>query len=171
MNMTTLKADPAKARVALLGLLAAAFAALALASVWDTAEDPVVWTPDALYYRRVCSSSGVSTTTSRSTGHLPTGAISAELQARDPNHTGNADWVEYNEPFYERRIAFPLAGAALYDVAGNRSLLYLSLAGYVATILALFGVPALAVPRRDREPRHPRRGVPAAARRTTRRIR
>jgi hypothetical protein len=46
--------------------------------------------------------------------------------------------VEYNEPFYERRVAFPLAGAALYDVAGNRSLLYLSLAGYVATILALF---------------------------------
>jgi len=137
MNMTTLKAHPAKARVALLGLLAAAFAALALASVWDTAEDPVVWTPDALYYQaRLLEFRGVDHDVALD--RTFDGPLSAELQARDPNHTGNADWVEYNEPFYERRIAFPLAGAALYDVAGNRSLLYLSLAGYVATILALF---------------------------------
>ena len=46
---------------------------------------------------------------------------------------------EYNEPFYERRVAVPLAGAVLYPIAGDRSLLYISLAGYVASILALFG--------------------------------
>ncbi len=34
----------------------------------------------------------------------------------------------------------PLAGAALYPLAEDRSLLYLSLAGYVASILALFGL-------------------------------
>ena len=137
INVTTSKAHPVKPRTPLLGLLAAAFAALALASVWDTAQDPVVWTPDALYYQaRLLEIRGVD--------HDPAlertfdGPLSAELRARDPNHTGNAAWVEYNEPFYERRVAFPLAGAALYDVAGNRSLLYLSLAGYVATILALF---------------------------------
>jgi hypothetical protein len=68
------------------------------------------------------------------------GPISADLRARDPKHTGDAGWVEYSEPFYERRVAVPLAGAALYPVAGDRSLLYLSLAGYVAAILALFGL-------------------------------
>ena len=36
-------------------------------------------------------------------------------------------------------MAVPLAGAALYPLAGKRSLLYLSLAGYVAAVLALFG--------------------------------
>ena len=50
----------------------------------------------------------------------------------DPQKTGNPAWVRYNEPFYERRVAVPLAGAALYPLAGDRSLLYLSLAGYVA---------------------------------------
>src|SRR5436190_1194041 len=37
-------------------------------------------------------------------------------------------------------IAVPLAGLALYPAAGDRSLLYLSLAGYVAAIVALFGL-------------------------------
>jgi hypothetical protein len=137
INVTTLKAHPTKARAALLGLLAAAFAALALASVWDAAEDPVVWTPDALYYQaRLLEIRGVEHDAALE--RTFEGPLSAELRARDPNHTGNAAWVDYNEPFYERRVAFPLAGAAVYDVAGNRSLLYLSLAGYVATILALF---------------------------------
>jgi hypothetical protein len=137
INVTTIKAHPVKARAALLALLAAAFAALALASVWDTAEDPVVWTPDALYYQaRLLEIRGVDHDAALE--RTFDGPLSAELRARDPNHTGNAAWVEYNEPFYERRVAFPLAGAALYDVAGNRSLLYLSLAGYVAAILALF---------------------------------
>jgi hypothetical protein len=68
------------------------------------------------------------------------GPLSAELRARDPDHTGNATWVDYNEPFYERRVAAPLAGAALYPLAGDRSLLLISLAGYVAVVLALFGL-------------------------------
>ena len=68
------------------------------------------------------------------------GPISAALRARDPHHTGNPAWVKYNEPFYERRVALPLVGAAVYPLAGDRSLLYLSLGGYVAAILALFGL-------------------------------
>ena len=34
----------------------------------------------------------------------------------------------------------PLAAAAIYPAAEERSLLYLSLAGYVAAVLALFGL-------------------------------
>ena len=68
------------------------------------------------------------------------GPISAELRARDPRHTGERDWVAYNEPFYERRVAVPLAGAALYPIEGERSLLDISLAGYIAALLAIFGL-------------------------------
>ena len=46
--------------------------------------------------------------------------------------------MRYNEPFYERRIAVPLAGAALYELEGDRSLLDISLVGYLAALLALF---------------------------------
>jgi hypothetical protein len=34
----------------------------------------------------------------------------------------------------------PLAGAAIYPLAGDRSLLYISLAGYIAAVLALFAL-------------------------------
>lgn len=137
--MKTLRANHAHARTTLVAFLAAVLGALALASVWSAADDPVVWTPDALYYQaRLLEFRGVEHEAAMD--RTFEGPISAELRARDPNHTGNAEWVEYNEPFYERRVAFPLAGAAVYEVAGNRSLLYLSLAGYVATILALFGL-------------------------------
>jgi hypothetical protein len=137
--VSAIRANHVKARAALVGFLAAGFAALAIASVWDTAEDPVVWTPDALYYQaRLLEIRGADHDTAFD--RTFEGPLSAELRARDPEHTGNPAWVEYNEPFYERRVAFPLAGAALYETAGNRSLLYLSLAGYVATILALFGL-------------------------------
>jgi hypothetical protein len=137
--VSAIRANHVKARAALVSFLAAGFAALAIASVWDTTEDPVVWTPDALYYQaRLLEFRGVDHDAAFE--RTFEGPLSAELRARDPNHTGNPAWVEYNEPFYERRVAFPLAGAALYETAGNRSLLYLSLAGYVATILALFGL-------------------------------
>jgi hypothetical protein len=126
-------------RTLLTGTVAAGLAALACLAVWPAFDAPVKWTPDGLYYQaRVLEIRG--------TGHDAAlrrtfaGPISATLRARDPEKTGNPAWVKYNEPFYERRVAVPLAAAALYPIAGNRSLLYLSLAGYVASILALFGL-------------------------------
>jgi hypothetical protein len=123
----------------LTGVVAAGLAALACLAVWPAFGAPVKWTPDGLYYEaRVLELRG--------TGHDAAlrrtfeGPISAKLRARDPQKTGNAAWVRYNEPFYERRVAVPLAAAALYPLAGDRSLLYLSLAGYIASILALFAL-------------------------------
>ncbi len=128
-----------KSRIALIASLAALLATLACLAVWPTFQDPVTWTPDALFYQaRVLEIRGADHDAAIS--RTFEGSISAELRGRDPQHTGNAAWVEYNEPFYERRVALPLAGAAVYPLAGERSLLYLSLAGYVATILALFGL-------------------------------
>ena len=37
--------------------------------------------------------------------------------------SGDPDWVRYNAQFYERRIAVPLAAAALEPVAGDRAIL------------------------------------------------
>ena len=128
-----------KRRATTIGLLAAALAVLSCAAVWSAWRDPVTWTPDALYYQaRLLELRGVEH--DEAFDRTFEGPISAELRSRDPGHTGDEAWVEYNEPFYERRVALPLAGAALYPAAGDRSLLYLSLAGYMAAVLALFGL-------------------------------
>ena len=127
------------ARRTLVGGLAVALAALACLAVWPAWSEPVEWTPDALFYEaQLLEFRGADE--DEALAEVFEGPLSAELRQRDPGHTGNADWVEYNEPFYERRIALPLAGAALQPVAEERSLLLLSLVGYVAAILALFGL-------------------------------
>ena len=139
VRSSAVSARGVRAKAALVTVLALAFAGLAYLQVRDTLAEPVVWTPDALYYQaRLLEFRGADQgdAIARTFG----APLSAELRARDPGHTGNPDWVRYNEPFYERRVAVPLAGAALYPVAGDRSLLYLSLAGYVASVLALFGL-------------------------------
>ena len=106
-------------------------------AVWPAFHDPVEWTPDALYYQaRVLEIRGEDNAVDK----VFEGPLSAELRARDPGHTGNQTWVDYNEPFYERRVAVPLAAAALYPVDQERSLLDISLVGYIAAVLALFGL-------------------------------
>ena len=126
-------------RTALIGFLAACLAAIACLTVWPAFHDPVVWTPDALYYQaRLLEIRGASH--DEAFARVFEGPLSEELRARDPRHSGNRAWVEYNEPFYERRVAVPVAGAALHPVAGDRSLLYISLAGYVAAVAAVFGL-------------------------------
>ena len=139
-----------RVRKALIGLIAVLLAALACLAVRPAFRDPVVWTPDALYYQaRLLELRGASSDEAieRTFGS----PLSAELRARDPHHTGNPEWVAYNRPFYERRLAVPAAGAVLYPHTGDRSLLYVSLAGYVASIVALFGLLLL------------RFGIPVAA--------
>ena len=124
-------------RWAAIGIIAAALAALSCLAVWPAFHDPVEWTPDALYYQaRVLELRGEDNTVDK----VFEGPLAADLRKRDPGHTGNKTWVDYNEPFYERRVAVPLAAAALYPVTEERSLLDLSLVGYIAAVLALFGL-------------------------------
>ena len=116
---------------------AVVLAAIACVNVWDTFREPVEWTPDALYYQaRVLELRGASH--DEALAQTFGGPISAELRARDPEHTGDPAWVAYNEPFYERRVAVPLAAAAVYPVDEERSLLDISLLGYVAALVAVF---------------------------------
>jgi hypothetical protein len=128
-----------KQRTVLALLLAAALACVAVVHVWPAFQHRVVWTPDSLYYEaKLLEIRGVDHNAAMQ--RVFNGPLSADLRARDPQKTGNARWVRYNEPFYDRRVAVPLAGAAIEPLAGQRSLLDLSLAGYVATIVALFGL-------------------------------
>jgi hypothetical protein len=119
--------------------LAAALAALALWTVSAWFGGPVRWVPDGLYYQaRLLEIRGAEHDAALAEAFE--GPLSERLRLVDPEKTGNPEWVRYNERFYERRQAIPLAGAAIYPLAGDNSLLYLSLAGYVAAILALFGL-------------------------------
>ena len=87
-----------------IGIIAAALVALSCLAVWPAFHDPVEWTPDALYYQaRVLELRGEDNAVDK----VFKGPLAAELRQRDPGHTGNETWVEYNEPFYERRVAVP----------------------------------------------------------------
>jgi hypothetical protein len=120
-------------------LVALGLAAVALLSMSDTLSEPVRWTPDGLFYQaRALELQGVER--EQALAATFQGALGAELRVIDPERSGNPAWVSYNAQFYERRVAVPAAAAALEPVAGERAMLDLSVAGYVATILAIFGL-------------------------------
>ena len=50
----------------------------------------------------------------------------------DPEQSGDPAWVAYHAQFYERRVAVPAAAEAIEPVAGERAILTVSIAGYVA---------------------------------------
>ena len=126
-------------RTGLAFLVAAFLAAAALFAVRDTLGDPVTWTPDGLFYQaRSLELRGVGEDAALRRAFQ--GPLGAELRSRDPQRSGDPDWVRYNAQFYERRIALPAAAAALDPVAGDRALLDLSVAGYVAAVLAIFAL-------------------------------
>ena len=125
-------------RTALTLLVAAALAAVALLSMSDTLGNPVRWTPDGLFYQaRAAELQG--TPREQSLQEAFQGPLGAQLRMIDPTHSGDPEWVSYNAQFYERRVAIPAAAAALEPISGDRAILNLSVAGYVAAILALFG--------------------------------
>ena len=120
-------------------LVATALAAAALLAVAGSLDAPVRWTPDGLFYQArslELQGSDRADALERTFG----GSLGAELRMRDPQRSGDPAWVSYNAQFYERRITVPLAGAALEPLAGERALLDISLAGYIAAILAVFSL-------------------------------
>ena len=119
--------------------MAAALAMAALLAVSGSLQGSPRWTPDGLFYQaRSLELRGVDRDTALDRAFE--GNFGAELRRRDPLHAGDPAWVRYNAPFYERRVAIPLAAAALEPVAGERTILDLSIAGYVAAVLAIFGL-------------------------------
>jgi hypothetical protein len=118
-------------------LVATALAALALLTAADTLRDPVRWSPDGLFYQaRALELRGVDR--QDALDRTFQGPLGERLRAIDPERSGDPAWVRYNAQFYERRVLVPAAAAALDPVAGDRALLDVSVAGYVAAVLAVF---------------------------------
>jgi hypothetical protein len=120
-------------------LVALALAAVAVLTMADTLREPVRWTPDGLFYQaRAAELSG--TDRGQALAQAFQGPLGERLRAIDPERSGDPEWVSYNAQFYERRITVPAAAAALEPVSGDRAILDLSVAGYVAAILAIFAL-------------------------------
>jgi hypothetical protein len=112
-------------------------AVLALVAVGGSLSGPAHWSPDGLFYQ-------ARSLELRGTDHEASlrqtfqGPLGADLRRIDPTRSGDPDWVRFNAPFYERRVTVPAVAAALHGPAGDRAILDVSLAGYVAAVLALF---------------------------------
>jgi hypothetical protein len=126
-------------KAALPVLVVLALAGLALAAVGGSLGGSTRWSPDALFYQaRVLQLQGADRDQALDRAFF--GPLGAELRARDPQRSGNRDWVSYNAQFYDRRLTVPAAAAAIEPIAGDRAVLDVSLAGYLVTVLALFGL-------------------------------
>jgi hypothetical protein len=120
-----------------IALVAVALVAVALFSVRGDLMGPARWTTDALFYQaRSLELGGMDGPLARE--RVFEGPIGAELRRTDPTHSGDPDWVAYHARFYERRVAVPYAAHLIEPVAGDRALLDVSIAGYIASVLAIF---------------------------------
>ena len=121
------------------------------------------WTPDGLFYQaRSLELRGVDRDTALDRAFQ--GQLGAELRAPRPararaTRTGS----RYNAQFYERRVSVPLAADALEPIAGDRAILDISLAGYVAAVLAIFGLLLMRFRLPIAARGHARHGLPAGA--------
>jgi hypothetical protein len=120
-------------------LVAFALAVAALLAIGGSLSGPSRWSPDGLFYQaRVYELRGADH--GDAVARAFRGPLGADLRRIDPHRSGNPMWVAYNAQFYARRLTVPLAAAALQPLAGDRALLDVSLAGYLAAVLGLFAL-------------------------------
>jgi hypothetical protein len=124
--------------VAVRFLVAAALAAIALLAVSDQLSGAPRWSPDGLFYQARVYEIRDGLSQPEALREAFQGPLGARLRAIDPERSGSQQWVAYNARFYERRLAVPLAASALEPISGDRAILDVSLAGYVAAVLAIF---------------------------------
>lgn len=99
---------------------------------------PVHWTPDGLFYQaHIYEIQGESESAAL---HREFSSPAAIAITEPDNRLGNPKWVTYSAQFYGRRWLVPLMAAAIYPAAGDRSLVYVSIVGYVLTGLLLFAL-------------------------------
>ncbi len=107
------------------------------------------WTPDALYYQAKTLS--IRGQDENSTLHAEfRGPHAKDLRAEEqekiaedpstPHKFTSATWIDYTSRFFDRRVMVPLIAAAIYPVFGVRSVLVVSLVGYLLLSLALFAM-------------------------------
>jgi hypothetical protein len=119
-------------------IVAVALAAIALLAVGGSLSGPARWSPDGLFYQARVYEIRDGLTQPDALRKAFQGPLGARLRAIDPDRSGSPQWVAYNARFYERRVTVPIAAAALTPAAHDRAILDVSLAGYVAAVLALY---------------------------------
>jgi 4-amino-4-deoxy-L-arabinose transferase-like glycosyltransferase len=109
---------------------------------------PVHWKdPDALYYQaKTLSYRGEDERAAlfrTFRGPLAAEILAAERESvrKNPDylrHYTNPKWIDYSSRFFHRRIFVSLAAAGIYPLFGERSVLTVSLVGYLLLSFALF---------------------------------
>jgi hypothetical protein len=127
-------------KAALTLAVAAILAAAALLAVRGSLSGAPVWTPDALFYQARVYEIHDGLSRHDALSRAFEGPLGERLRRVDPERSGSPQWVAYNARFYARRLTVPLAASALQPIAGERALLDVSLAGYVAAVLAIFSL-------------------------------
>lgn len=125
-------------RLAVRLLVAAALAATALLAVAGSLSGGPRWSPDGLFYQARVYEIRDDLSQSEALRKAFQGPLGARLRAVDPERSGSPQWVAYNARFYERRVAVPLAASVIEPLSGERAILDVSLAGYVAAVLAIY---------------------------------
>lgn len=120
-------------------LVAIALVATGLVAMRDHLTGMPEWTPDGLFYQaRALELGGMDGDIALA--RTFEGPMAARLREVDPERSGDPAWVAYHERFYERRIAVPYTAHLIAPQSGERALLDISIAGYVTSILAIFGL-------------------------------
>jgi hypothetical protein len=118
--------------------VAAILAVVALLAVSGSLSGPARWSPDGLFYQAKVYEIHDGLSQNDALQRAFRGPLGADLRSIDPERSGSQQWVAYNARFYERRLTVPVAASVLTPAAGDRALLDVSIAGYVAAVLAVF---------------------------------
>ena len=118
--------------------MAAALALVSLAAVAGSLTGPARWTPDGLFYQARVYEMRDGLARPDALRRAFGGPLGADLRAVDPERSGSPMWIAYNARFYERRIVVPFLASLVTPIAGDRALLDVSIAGFVAAVLAIF---------------------------------
>lgn len=115
-------------------------AALSMGKHWG---GDITWETDALFYQAKTEQIlGADPQVARERifgGPLSSYARGLEAQSPDePRRVSDPAWVEFNVPFYERRLLLPAVAAALKPVLGLHALETLSLLGFMLVPAFLF---------------------------------
>jgi hypothetical protein len=124
-------------------LAVAALLLLAAISMGRHWAGPIDWETDALFYQsKTMQIEGTDGSTARrEVFGGPLSHYERGLEAENPGEpprVSDPAWVEYSSGFYARRLILPAIAAALSPVLGLRSLLVLSLVGFILVPALLF---------------------------------
>jgi hypothetical protein len=114
-------------------------AALSMGKHWG---GDITWETDALFYQakteQILGADGEVARKRIFGGPLSSYERGIEAETDEPSRVSNPAWVEYNVPFYARRLLLPAMAAALKPVLGIHALETLSLLGFVLVPALLF---------------------------------